>query len=383
MVRDTVETMTPQRYCSLGSRYCCVTPLAIEACIDAVRLGNEESALPGFGAREAALVARDVLEAERLLDLEPAELTAGLPALHGDWAHACLVEVLEYAAMKFRQAQEYDGAVRSESLAHDTRLQIVASPWCSPLLWYGDIFFDVAQEQARRKERACLEMQRRHLAHELRFDEGLNARAGLQDLAWFHVALGEAEHGLRIYAELVRDDPSDVWSYNSIAMCLCENGLPELALKAAERGLALTRLKDEHGLKAQLRDLTQELKDLRDELYPSTAALLQEALALDVNSGPRRPPHELCRLIVPDIDTVATKGPEPMPDAEQLASLRRELRTLARPTSQRSRERASVPSGSSVLRTDLSPERRTAPKVGRNDPCPCGSAKKWKRCCGA
>lgn len=26
--------------------------------------------------------------------------------------------------------------------------------------------------------------------------------------------------------------------------------------------------------------------------------------------------------------------------------------------------------------------RRQAPKVGRNDPCPCGSGKKFKRCCG-
>jgi len=26
--------------------------------------------------------------------------------------------------------------------------------------------------------------------------------------------------------------------------------------------------------------------------------------------------------------------------------------------------------------------RRNAPKVGRNDPCPCGSGKKHKKCCG-
>ena len=25
---------------------------------------------------------------------------------------------------------------------------------------------------------------------------------------------------------------------------------------------------------------------------------------------------------------------------------------------------------------------RTSPKVGRNDPCPCGSGKKYKQCCG-
>jgi SEC-C motif-containing protein len=26
---------------------------------------------------------------------------------------------------------------------------------------------------------------------------------------------------------------------------------------------------------------------------------------------------------------------------------------------------------------------RTSPKIGRNDPCPCGSGKKHKKCCGA
>jgi preprotein translocase subunit SecA len=28
-------------------------------------------------------------------------------------------------------------------------------------------------------------------------------------------------------------------------------------------------------------------------------------------------------------------------------------------------------------------QRRTGEKVGRNDPCPCGSGKKYKKCCGA
>jgi preprotein translocase subunit SecA len=31
----------------------------------------------------------------------------------------------------------------------------------------------------------------------------------------------------------------------------------------------------------------------------------------------------------------------------------------------------------------LNPIVREEPKVGRNDPCPCGSGKKWKRCHGA
>lgn len=28
------------------------------------------------------------------------------------------------------------------------------------------------------------------------------------------------------------------------------------------------------------------------------------------------------------------------------------------------------------------PVRREAPRVGRNDPCPCGSGRKFKKCCG-
>ncbi len=28
------------------------------------------------------------------------------------------------------------------------------------------------------------------------------------------------------------------------------------------------------------------------------------------------------------------------------------------------------------------PEERTEPKIGRNEPCPCGSGKKYKKCCG-
>ena len=32
---------------------------------------------------------------------------------------------------------------------------------------------------------------------------------------------------------------------------------------------------------------------------------------------------------------------------------------------------------------DATPYKRESPKVGRNDPCPCGSGKKYKKCCGA
>jgi preprotein translocase subunit SecA len=36
-----------------------------------------------------------------------------------------------------------------------------------------------------------------------------------------------------------------------------------------------------------------------------------------------------------------------------------------------------------ALRAAATPVQREGPKVGRNDPCPCGSGKKYKKCCGA
>jgi preprotein translocase subunit SecA len=46
---------------------------------------------------------------------------------------------------------------------------------------------------------------------------------------------------------------------------------------------------------------------------------------------------------------------------------------------------ASLPSGAKVPERARKQEtvRREGPKVQRNDPCPCGSGKKYKNCCGA
>ena len=35
-----------------------------------------------------------------------------------------------------------------------------------------------------------------------------------------------------------------------------------------------------------------------------------------------------------------------------------------------------------AIRLGPPPVRLAAPKVGRNDPCPCGSGRKYKQCCG-
>lgn len=68
-------------------------------------------------------------------------------------------------------------------------------------------------------------------------------------------------------------------------------------------------------------------------------------------------------------------------------TLHGEFDVFASAEPQRRAAPAGVPAGVAANRSDLANRRRTYVKtgadVGRNDPCPCGSGKKYKKCCGA
>ena len=68
---------------------------------------------------------------------------------------------------------------------------------------------------------------------------------------------------------------------------------------------------------------------------------------------------------------------EPISRAEQ--DIREKEREEARRKAQRDQELV-FSSGNSA---PVAPKKRSATKVGRNDPCPCGSGKKYKKCCGS
>jgi preprotein translocase subunit SecA len=69
------------------------------------------------------------------------------------------------------------------------------------------------------------------------------------------------------------------------------------------------------------------------------------------------------------------------------------LSILARSARTQGPENAAPPAAAPAANGNPPPEaevvlpkvtiRREAPKVGRNDPCPCGSGKKYKHCHGA
>ncbi len=67
------------------------------------------------------------------------------------------------------------------------------------------------------------------------------------------------------------------------------------------------------------------------------------------------------------------------PSEERLAQMRRAAAERQRQLEARMREQHAASEAPELQQTVV----RKTPKVGRNAPCPCGSGKKFKKCCGA
>ena len=50
--------------------------------------------------------------------------------------------------------------------------------------------------------------------------------------------------------------------------------------------------------------------------------------------------------------------------------------------SERQKELDSIQRAHSIEGEGFKPKKRTRKKIGRNEPCPCNSGKKYKKCCG-
>ncbi|MDZ7820465.1 MAG: SEC-C metal-binding domain-containing protein [Candidatus Marinimicrobia bacterium] len=71
---------------------------------------------------------------------------------------------------------------------------------------------------------------------------------------------------------------------------------------------------------------------------------------------------------------------EPRPAQQQLNIRHPKTQNLGFGSGPQDPQMPAQPKTSSAGKNE--PVRRSQPKVGRNDPCPCGSGKKYKNCCG-
>jgi hypothetical protein len=349
--------MTMQQPLHAMTRYAAVTERLIHICRTDYEAGRSlDDSAPSLTGQQVAVIVAETLEADGLLDESPDTLMDH--ARNGtvsDWSLAILAELFFASAEDAGRQQEIFAQSRRDAfteLAWDALENTLNSPSATPALWYEQIYFDVAQQYRLKHDAQAIDLLRRGLAHNLKFNTGNNAINFLRDLAETHLTLDQLEAGLNLYTALLHHDPADIWTYNAMAICFDQFGLAELGAAATQRGLALLRFQgDEHGLQQQLTDSlarmqTCERTGREAEADPATITALHAALTLEFAAGQPLPLAELCHKLVPELAGTPAKTPK---------------------------TKANLP-------TTQPPA--TAPKPGRNKPCWCGSGKKYKQCHG-
>jgi tetratricopeptide (TPR) repeat protein len=323
------------------------------------------------------------LEADALLDASGETLFFKPLDEFSDWALAFLSEFLLYSLREgLGPNQPIPDPLQTVQVRAWAALEhALDSPTASPLLWYEDIYFDVAQEYRLRGDPRALSLLKRGLAHSIHFNDGSNAEPFLRDLAETHLFLGEFDEALLLYTALIRNEPDNIWHYNSIAFTFHDAGLARLGILAAERGLSLiTATGDPERLEDQFRDSLARLEastaaDRSPEVDQAVLADFRKTLTLPFDAGRGLSYSALAHELVPDLNSVPVKRAAERPELPSSSAGQRAI-TEERNDAPYSLPWAGHPTGS--------PERNEAPSrsqsLGRNEPCWCGSGKKYKHC---
>jgi tetratricopeptide (TPR) repeat protein len=337
-----------------SSRFMCVTPGVIDLLqtnfINRISLVD---AIPGIDSDTAGVIVAESLEADRIWNLPPDQLLSGFnQGPESDFKSAVLAELLFEAAEVAHMEVRPDTGQNLWAVAMASLEKIARSLTASPLLWYEDIYFELAQAAQRDVPEEALDWLKRSLVHNLHFDEGSNGVQILRDLAESCLAKGELERGLQMLTALLNHAPEDVWTYNLIAISFDRFGLTKLGLQAIERGLQLIDLRgDEDRLRKQFEECrinmqNSTLRDREVDINPMVIDAFQESLNLDFDAGQPRPIAQLCLELVPDLDRITVKRPltsaqMPLPDPRKTFQLLSQLKASTQKKRTRRRRRKS------------------------------------------
>ena len=94
--------------------------------------------------------------------------------------------------------------------------------------------------------------------------------------------------------------------------------------------------------------------------------------------------HNIKYEVVQILSTVQIQNPEEVEAVEEERRRKAAVRNMnfEHVDTLAPQEAANGPADPAALEDNVLSFRREGPKVGRNDPCPCGSGKKYKHCCG-
>jgi tetratricopeptide (TPR) repeat protein len=273
--------------------------------------------IPDLSGDQAAVIVAESLEADIIWNIDPQELLQGAikKRRECDFLNAALAEILFAVSDTARGIKNTEAAKNWWAFAMASLEEIATSPTASPLLDYEEIFWELSQNSRDETNEEAIAWLKRGLAHNLHFENDAYALSTLRDLAELYLQVGQLDQGLHILTAVLRQNPTDIWTYNIMAISFDQYGLNRLGSQAIQRGLQLIEIEgDKDELRSQLvncqrnMELSKE-KDSEAEITPLVLTRFREALSLDFEEGQSIPIPLLCRELVPDLNRVPVKHP--------------------------------------------------------------------------
>jgi hypothetical protein len=365
-----------------SASYGYLTPECIDFTLECVRDATEVLfANDALSARDMIVIARAVVETEQQFAKDPRSLTEPNFSTRSDWTLACMADALAQAVSTLRAHGRGDPAAQARADLRAVLQRLAKSPLRSPAVSYVSVLSALVHDFPATPAREQLGLLRLAIAENLTSQTHSNVMGLLCELGDCYVQLGMLDMALHLYLSLVRFDPLDVPVHQHLVSSVRRDA-PEVALAAAERALLLLPREDKHGLRPQLRGSIEALRGQTSTGSTAFARALLAELTKPPGKKSRIALRTLCVEVDPAIADVPEREPEPLPDAVQLAQLRSALRAFPLPYPAHVQRELDA-QANALQRTAPSSVPPAKISIGRNDRCPCGSEKKWKRCCGA
>ncbi len=320
-----------------------------------------EDVLQGIDADQTLVIVAETLIADRFWNLPLEELVQGsVPKYESsDFALAVVAEYCFNVAHLIREETgDRDRADTWWALAVSMLQKVLDSPLASPLIWYERIYQDLARAASRTMGEKSIAWLKQAMAHNLRYGEGEEALSILGDLAVTYVELDDLDRGIRMLTELLKCDPTYVWTYNVVGVPFLRHGLVDLGTEVVRRGLELLDAQgDPEELREQLEGFVEDFENAEErgreaEISPEALAGLRDVLALDFEVREPCDLEALAHRLVPDVDEMEVKRPMTLADVH-------------------------LPDPDDIAAGQPQPPEQ---KPHRNAPCWCGSGKKYKYC---
>jgi tetratricopeptide (TPR) repeat protein len=410
----------------VANRFARLTDDFIDACQKEHRSGTPvdiEELSERFPPEIRTLIARESIDADRLVKAGPEVLIDRELNTFGDWMLLCVSDLLAAIIGDEDESGDLEPELLQTAYKRSNQALTLAadSATASPLVNYTALFMQLAYLAGEKNEAESVTLLLRAVANENWQNDGEKSEELLLELVGLWNRLENTERADELLAALIRWAPDAIAYYHLGSHYLREAGRNEAALALARRGLELV------GTKGDEEDLGQALKVDVEELLKAVAPAPAET-AEEVQDGEVQKEGAEEANSDNDTSTAATPGDEGVevkkdgsdgddgdegddgvtevadvvptgPGVPASKSLIEALTTdfdggeesdvevfcaAALP------ELTDLPAKRDLTSEDLDgyeeldvPEtfRRQGPKVGRNEPCPCGSGKKYKRCC--